>query len=54
MEKFTSLLNPIRDLAKNWSIDIASELEDYLNDLESIKITFDGGITSLNFAEGKC
>eukprot|EP01080_Neovahlkampfia_damariscottae_P010762 gene10762-3381_t len=49
--KHSSLLNPIRDLAKNWSIDIASELEEYLGDLENIKITLDGGKTTVNFAE---
>jgi hypothetical protein len=38
-------------LAKNWSIDIAHELEDYLTDLENIKITLDGGKTTVNFAE---
>ena len=28
--RFAHLLKPIRDLARNWDIDIASELEDYL------------------------
>lgn len=28
--KFAHLLQPIRDLAANWDIDVASELEDYL------------------------
>lgn len=27
---FAHLLQPIRDLAGNWNIDIAHELEDYL------------------------
>lgn len=45
------LLEPIRDLAKNWSIDLATELEDYLHELESITISFDGGETNVNFAE---
>ncbi len=43
--------NSSRDLAKNWNIDIANDLEDYLSDLESISVSFDGGRTSLNFAE---
>ena len=34
-----SLLQPIRDLALNWDIDVASALEDYLDDLEGISIT---------------
>ncbi|GMH93703.1 hypothetical protein TrST_g6089 [Triparma strigata] len=44
-------LKPIRDLSRNWDIDIASCLEDYLDDLSTIKITLDGGSSSLNFAE---
>ena len=32
-------------------MDIAGELGDYLNDLEEINFTFDGGNTNLNFAE---
>jgi condensin-2 complex subunit H2 len=39
------------DLAQNWAIDVAKDLEDYLEELESIKISFDGGKTSLNFAQ---
>ena len=49
--RFAHLLQPIRDLSINWNIDIASELEDYLSELESITISFDDG-KSLNFAEG--
>jgi len=49
--RFLHLLNPIRDLAQNWNIDVAKDLEDYLDELEHIEISFDGGITSLNFAE---
>lgn len=49
--RYAHLLNPIRDLAQNWNIDVARDLEDYLEDLESIEISFDGGVTSLNFAE---
>ena len=45
-------LRPIRDLAKNWNIDVASELEDYMEELEDIKVSFDDGETELNFAEG--
>ncbi len=32
-------------------MDIAQELEQYLNELELIEISFDGGVTTLNFAE---
>lgn len=49
--RFSSLLAPVRDLAQNWNIDVARDLEDYLEELEHLEISFDGGITSLNFAE---
>ena len=29
-DKFAHLLQPIRDLASNWNIDIANELEEYM------------------------
>ena len=42
---------PFSDLADNWNIDVAAELEEYLEDLESVMISFDGGKSNLNFAE---
>jgi len=51
MTDYQSFLKPIRDLAKNWDIDIATCLEDYLGDLETITITLDGGASKMNFAE---
>ncbi len=29
-DRYAHLLQPIRDLAANWNIDIANELEEYL------------------------
>lgn len=49
--KYNHLLQPIRDLTKNWDIDVAAQLEEYLAEIERIKISFDGGKTSMNFAE---
>lgn len=49
--RFAHLLQPIRELTKNWEIDVASELNDYLEELEDMCIMFDGGKTRLNFAE---
>ncbi|XP_029351113.1 condensin-2 complex subunit H2 [Echeneis naucrates] len=49
--RFAHLLQPIRELTKNWEIDVASELNDYLEELDEMCITFDGGETRLNFAE---
>ncbi|XP_074554468.1 condensin-2 complex subunit H2 [Halichoeres trimaculatus] len=49
--RFAHLLQPIRELTKNWDIDVASELNDYLEELDEMCITFDGGEISLNFAQ---
>ena len=50
--KFKGLLDPIRDLAANWDIDIADSLTEYLDELENLRITIDGqnGANSVNFA----
>ena len=48
--RYAHLLEPIRELERNWSIDIASELEDYLAELEAITIAFEDG-KRLDFAE---
>uniref|UniRef100_H3CKS1 Condensin-2 complex subunit H2 n=1 Tax=Tetraodon nigroviridis TaxID=99883 RepID=H3CKS1_TETNG len=49
--RFAHLLQPIRELTKNWDVDVAAELNDYLEELDEMCITFDGGKTRLNFAE---
>lgn len=49
--RFKSLIQPIKDLASNWDIDIADSLTDYLEELEGLRITLDDGQTQLNFAE---
>jgi condensin-2 complex subunit H2 len=49
--KFHHLLQPIRDLAQNWNIDIAQDLESYLDQLEDIQVSVDGGQSLVNFAE---
>ncbi|XP_045582218.2 condensin-2 complex subunit H2 [Procambarus clarkii] len=49
--RFSVFLNPIRDLTKNWEVDIAKYLEEYLEELAEVQITFDGGETLMNFAE---
>lgn len=48
--RFTSLLQPIRDLTENWDINIAHLLEDYLEELEVITLPVQG-YGNLNFAE---
>ncbi len=50
--RFHEFLQPIRDLASNWDIDIAESLENYLDELENLSVTFDvSGNKDLNFAE---
>jgi condensin-2 complex subunit H2 len=49
--KYKSLIQPIKDLAQNWDIDIAESLTDYLDELAGLTITLDGGHINLNFAE---
>lgn len=49
--RYAHLLEPLRDLAENWKIDIATELTDYLGELDRMVVSLDGGVTSLNFAE---
>ncbi|KAK1789530.1 hypothetical protein P4O66_015451, partial [Electrophorus voltai] len=49
--RFAHLLQPIRDLTKNWDVDLASQLGEYLEELDQMTISFDGGKTMMNFAE---
>jgi Condensin II complex subunit CAP-H2 or CNDH2, N-terminal len=50
--RFSHLLQPIRDLAANWDINIAGELEEYLEELESLTFAVEGCAgPALNFAE---
>lgn len=48
--KWAALLQPIKDLEKNWCVDIAGELTDYLEDLSGLTFEVDG-LSNLNFAE---
>ncbi|NWU15944.1 CNDH2 protein, partial [Cephalopterus ornatus] len=49
--RFVHLLQPIRDLTKNWEVDVAAQLEEYLEELDQICISFDNGKTTMNFTE---
>ncbi|XP_061663479.1 condensin-2 complex subunit H2 isoform X2 [Syngnathoides biaculeatus] len=49
--RFAHLLQPIRELTKNWDVDLAAELNDYLEELDEMRLTFDEGNIKLNFAE---
>lgn len=37
--RFAHLLQPIRELTKNWDIDVASELNDYLEEVKCAVMT---------------
>lgn len=49
--RFKSLIQPIKDIALNWDIDIAESLTEYLEELDNLRISIDGGKSNLNFAE---
>jgi len=49
-KRFASLLQPIKDLAATWNIDIAAELEQYLEELEQIEVTVESA-GKFNFVE---
>ncbi|XP_060244807.1 condensin-2 complex subunit H2 isoform X3 [Meriones unguiculatus] len=49
--RFAHLLQPIRDLTKNWEVDVATQLGEYLEELDQICISFDEGKTTMNFIE---
>ncbi|XP_063074121.1 condensin-2 complex subunit H2 isoform X2 [Engraulis encrasicolus] len=49
--RFAQLLKPIRELTENWEVDLVAQLGDYLQELEEVQISFDGGKTTMNFAE---
>lgn len=50
--RYIHLLQPIRDLVGNWDVDIASDLGEYLHELEGVTIGVGQTGTTLNFAEG--
>lgn len=47
--QIAKMLKPIRELAANWDIDIACELEEYMTNLSHIDLSVDG--VQINFAE---
>ncbi|KAM6419477.1 condensin-2 complex subunit H2 isoform 2-T2 [Pluvialis apricaria] len=49
--RFLHLLQPIHDLTKNWEVDVATQLGEYLEELDQICISFDNGKTTMNFIE---
>jgi len=50
-QRFAELLKPIKDLTQNWEVRLADILSEYIEDLQHVTITLDGGKTSINFAQ---
>ena len=36
--KYSHLLQPIRDLTKNWDVDVAAQIEEYLAEVRIIRL----------------
>lgn len=49
--RYKYLLQPIKDIASNWDIDIADSLSEYLEELDQLRISVDDGRSCVNFAE---
>jgi len=49
--RFQHLLQPIRDLSKVWNIEIAEELEKYMQEVSTLSFSAEVGSKRLNFAE---
>ena len=50
-QRFAEILKPIKDLTQNWEVPLAELLSEYIEDLQHLTITLDGGQTSINFAQ---
>jgi len=50
-QRFAELLKPIKDLTQNWEVPLAEIMSEYMDVLQQVTITFDGGQTSVNFAQ---
>lgn len=49
--RYKYLLQPIKDIASNWDIDIADSLSEYLEELDQLRISVGDGRSCVNFAE---
>lgn len=38
--RYSHLLQPIRDLTKNWDVDVAAQLEEYLAEVRIFDLNF--------------
>eukprot|EP00963_Diacronema_lutheri_P014067 scaffold2858_cov659-Pavlova_lutheri.AAC.38 len=51
LEDHVHLLRPLRDLAENWNVDLAQELEEYMEELAQVTFRFGTQGNNLNFAQ---
>ncbi|XP_077559813.1 condensin-2 complex subunit H2-like isoform X2 [Haemaphysalis longicornis] len=50
-QRYATLLTPIRDMTKNFEVDIAAYLDQYLDELSQTPITYQEGEASINFTQ---
>lgn len=50
-QRYATLLTPIRDMTKNFEVDIAAYLDQYLDELSQTPITYEDGEASINFTQ---
>lgn len=51
LKKYEFILRPIKDLTKNWEVDVSQILEKYMCDIEKLSFTVNNGDSVVNFAE---
>ena len=49
--RYQSLIQPIQDLGRNWDINIADSLTEYLEELDDLRVSFGNNGATLNFAQ---
>lgn len=50
-QRYATLVTPIRDLTKNFEVDIVAFLDQYLDELSQTPITYQDGEASINFTQ---
>lgn len=50
-QRYANLLTPIRDLTKNWEVDISAYLDQYLEELSQTPVGYQNGESTVNFTE---
>ncbi|CAN7998983.1 unnamed protein product, partial [Ixodes hexagonus] len=50
-QRYADLLTPIRDLTKNWEVDISAYLDQYLQELSQTPVSYQSGESTVNFTQ---